>query len=182
MPRRYKSVEEALADGVMKANSALDEAKVWVWVMSDGYNAEPALAEHGPLLLAGLEYFNADSIVSPASVDAAIDRAAAVAMSVGPYEQAIASWDAAEDGCIGKQGYRADAAAMLIGVGRAVSESQNVDNDAIVEAAVAAMLDHLVQQGAIDDSAADRVTASARLTQPARRLVDYLASRVLQPQ
>lgn len=90
------------------------------------------------------------------------------------------AWDAEEDWRIGKQGYRADAAAMLIGVGSAVSEAQNVDHDAIVEAAVAAMLDHLVRQGAIDDSASDRAAASARETQSARRLVDYLASRDLQ--
>ncbi|MDH6284327.1 hypothetical protein [Prescottella agglutinans] len=174
MPRRYKSVEAALAKGVMQADSALDAAKIWVWMMRDCRHDDPALAVDAPLLLAGLTHFNEDLVVSPAAVDAAIDRAAAIASSRAPHEQALADWDAAEDWRIGKQGYRFDAAAILIGIGLAASAG--AANASLNDAAVEEMLNHLVRQGAIDDSPEDRATAAARERESARRVVEYLTA------
>ncbi|NKS56273.1 hypothetical protein GS504_01420 [Rhodococcus hoagii] len=174
MPRRYTTVERALADGVMHAESALDAAKIWVWLMRDCRHDDPTLAEDGPLLLTGLAHFSGEHVDSPDAVDAAIDRIAAVVSSCAVREEAFAAWDAAEDWQIGKQGYRVDAATFVIGIGWAAAPG--VASGSLVDSAVEAMLDHLVRQGAIDDSPEDRASARVREVVTARRVVEYLAS------
>lgn len=107
--RRYKTVEAALARGVMHANSPLDAAKIWVWSMRGCRHDDPALAEDGTLLLAGLRHLDEQLAATPEAVDLAIDRAAVAFHSLNVDAAAIAEWDASEDWQIGKAGYRFDA-------------------------------------------------------------------------
>jgi len=159
MPR-YKSVESALARGVMQADSALDAAKIWIWMMRDCRHDDPILTAHGELLLSGLEYLGAALARSAAEVDIAIDRAAAAVSSLDITPDAFARWDAAEDWQIGKQGYRFDAASIVIGIGRAATAGE--DEGALIDAGANEFVEHLVRQGAIEDTEEEREGAAQR--------------------
>lgn len=62
---------------------------------------------------------------------------------------AFARWDAAEGWQIGKQGYRFDAASIVIGIGRAVTAGE--DEGALIDAGTNEFVEHLVRQGAIEE-------------------------------
>ncbi|MBM4569157.1 hypothetical protein GS489_01220 [Rhodococcus hoagii] len=174
MPRRYRTIEAALAVGVMHAHTPLDAAKIWVWSMRECRHDDPALAEHSPLLLAGLAHCSPALVATVDAVDTAVDRAGAIVASTADAATAITAWDAAEDWQIGKQGYRFDAAALLIGIGRVAAP--DAARGALLAAAVDGLLDHMAHQGAIDDTAEDRERARPLAEQAAGRLVDYLAA------
>lgn len=73
---------------------------------------------------------------------------------------AFARWDAAEDWQIGKQGYRFDAVSIVIGIGRAATARE--DEGALIDAGTNEFVEHLVRQGAIEDTEEEREGASQR--------------------
>lgn len=73
---------------------------------------------------------------------------------------------------IGKQGYRFDAAAIVIGIGRAATAGK--DEGALIDAGTNEFVEHLVRQGAIEDTEEEREHASQRERGTTVRVVTVL--------
>lgn len=123
-------------------NAALDEIISWVEVMmSSEISSEPAVAENPSRLVAdALAHFSPDFISSPAAVGYSIDQVAALKYGEPDYAQQK-SWN------IGKQGFRGDATALVLGFGSGLHDG--LAGTALIESGLAAFGDHCEREGSV---------------------------------
>lgn len=124
------------------ANAALDEVTFWVEVMtSSEVDTEPTLTENPTRLVAdALAHFSPAFVSSPTAVGYSIDQVAALKYGEPDYAQQK-SWN------IGKQGFRGDATALVLGFGSGLHDGKA--GAALVESGLAAFRDHCEREGTI---------------------------------
>lgn len=123
-------------------NAALDEITYWVEIMtSSETSSEPAMAENPSRLVAdAFAHFSPDFISSPTAVGYSIDQVAALKYGEPDYAQQK-SWN------IGKQGFRGDATALMLGFGSGLHDG--LAGTALVESGLAAYQDHCEREGTV---------------------------------
>ncbi|WP_128644997.1 hypothetical protein [Rhodococcus sp. BS-15] len=123
-------------------NAALDEIASWVEVMMSSETfSEPAVADGPSRLVAdALAHFSPDFISSATAVGYSIDQVAALKYGLPDYAQQK-SWN------IGKQGFRGDAAALVLGFGSGLHNG--LAGAALVESGLAAYSDHCEREGTV---------------------------------
>lgn len=145
--------------------AVLDEVEVWIEEMASTETGTPSVpGDPAALVVTALAHYSADFVSSQIAVGDAIDRVAALRWSA--KSSALADWDALSAHAVGKQGYRGDAMALLIGIGAALERGES--GDGLIKGGVSEYIERARREGA---DAGDR----AAHEQWARRAVDYLS-------